>query len=203
VRLPPAPVHGADDPRNSADDGAGAPFVNACPESARTRFLSSGCRPSSSRKGLVDGWRPKRRQVGTKLPNSSTRCGDYAIRLTSRCRRTYAGAQFVAIAFDSSPRRPTRITRTGDTRRRRRALIAIIAVHHCGAAVRLSRCRRRHRLCAVAAFRGREQNHVGGNVSRRLPVYRLRCGGSREGPCAVGHQLRWRLGGTSRGIIVV
>ena len=52
MRLPPAPVHGADDPRNSADDGAGAPFVNACPESARTRFLSSGSRPSSSRKAL-------------------------------------------------------------------------------------------------------------------------------------------------------
>jgi len=34
MRLPHAPVHGADDPRNSADDGAGAPFVNACPESA-------------------------------------------------------------------------------------------------------------------------------------------------------------------------
>jgi hypothetical protein len=60
---------------------------------------------------------------GNQIPNSSTRCGDYAIRLTSRCRRTYAGAQFVAVAFDSSPRRPTRITRTGDTRRRRRAVI--------------------------------------------------------------------------------
>src|SRR5215475_7098141 len=38
VRLPPAPVHGADEPRNRADDGAGAPHVNAC----SGRLLSLG-----------------------------------------------------------------------------------------------------------------------------------------------------------------
>ena len=38
IPVPRAPAHGADDTRDSADGSAGAPFVNACPESAaRTR----------------------------------------------------------------------------------------------------------------------------------------------------------------------
>ena len=54
MRLPPAPVHGADDPWNSADDGAGALFASTRVQNRRREpaCLSSGCRPSSSRKAL-------------------------------------------------------------------------------------------------------------------------------------------------------
>ena len=53
MRLPPAPVHGADDPRNSADDGAGAPFVNACPESAPNPVLSPNANERLRRRPVV------------------------------------------------------------------------------------------------------------------------------------------------------
>ena len=54
MRLPPAPVHGADDPWNSADDGAGALFASTRVQNRRREPAcpSSGCRPSSSRKAL-------------------------------------------------------------------------------------------------------------------------------------------------------
>ena len=53
MRLPPAPVHAADDPLNRAD-GAGALFASTRVQKRRREpgCLSSGCRPSSSRKAL-------------------------------------------------------------------------------------------------------------------------------------------------------
>src|SRR4029450_3479490 len=55
MRLPPAPVLGADDPLNRADDGAGVLFASTRVQNRRREpaCLSSGWRPSSSPKALL------------------------------------------------------------------------------------------------------------------------------------------------------